>query len=532
MYVGSLPAGTLFDRVAERGHPTVVHLSRPFDLAPHGGTSYDTATLAALVSDVAGWLWAAGARPGECVAIAKPNHWDCDLLAFAVARIGAVAAKLSAHLPPDTLRILIKRLDPALLVTTRAVLAAAGAGGGLTALSRRTLCLDGPDRGAVGPADVRGSAPPPYVRRHDDDPLVIVHTSGTTGTPKLVVHSHRTMMRRLAGFESVRWPLIACRRDDTVATASSFAHGRTFCWTATAYAAGAREVVVVADHAPHQAGPVLQAHPPTVLEALPAVYLRWLPLAVGPDQPFADVRMFVSTYDAIHPPAVRAYLAASRRRYPLWMQGWGQSETGPLTFRFLTRRSVRRAGDRYPTTRDVGRPVPGRTRLRLVDPKTFMPVPRGQAGLVLARTKARCLGYVDEPDRFRAKSREGWFNTGDIGARTRAGRVLLLDREVDRIPDGSCVELEDVLDDRLADIIECVIVGVPGRIPLPVVVTRDGRLDPTAWGRAVADLPPLADPVVLTWDELPRTATGKVRRAELRMRLLGTAATFGTGRWT
>jgi acyl-coenzyme A synthetase/AMP-(fatty) acid ligase len=169
---------------------------------------------------------------------------------------------------------------------------------------------------------------------------------------------------------------------------------------------------------------------------------------------------------------------------------------------------------------------------------------------VLARTKARCLGYVGEPDRFVAKDRGGWFNTGDLGSRGRDGRVRLIDREVDLMPGDSCIELEDVIDDRLAEVVECVILAVPGAPAgsagpapagsagpapapaVPVVVTTDGRLDKAAWRAAVADLPPLADPVVLDWAELPRTGTGKVRRAELRARLLGSTDTAGTGRWT
>jgi len=130
-------------------------------------------------------------------------------------------------------------------------------------------------------------------------PLVVCHTSGT-GVPEVVVHSARTLIHRLAGFEADRWPVPASRRNDTVASATSFVHGR-----------------------------------------------------------------------AVHPPAARAFLAASRRRRPL----------------------------------------------------------------------------------------------------------------------------------------DCIILGVPGR-------------------------PPLAAPVVLTWNELPQTGTGKVRCRALRERLVGDAGTFGAGRWS
>ncbi|MGH3479930.1 MAG: hypothetical protein ACRDQD_24220, partial [Nocardioidaceae bacterium] len=184
-----------------------------------------------------------------------------------------------------------------------------------------------------------------------------------------------------------------------------------------------------------------------------------------------------------------------------------------------------------PTTRNQGLPAPGRVRLRVVDPKTFRALPPGQPGVIMARTKARCLGYLGEQQRWDEKADGRWFNTGDIGIVTRKG-VLFLDREVDEIPGMSCVELEDVIDDRLAEVLECIVLGTPGSPPLPVVVTGDGRLDTAAWRAAVRDLPVLDEPIVLTWNQVPRTGTGKVRRLALREQLTGVGATYGTGRWT
>jgi acyl-coenzyme A synthetase/AMP-(fatty) acid ligase len=281
-----------------------------------------------------------------------------------------------------------------------------------------------------------------------------------------------------------------------------------------------------------EAGPFLARHRPTTLEALPATYVLWQRRALGEDNPFARVRLFISTFDAMHPPTVRTFLAATRHRRPVWMQGWGQSETGPLTFRFLTRRAMAEYDDRHPTTRDLGRPVPTRTRLRVVDRETLRPLPRGASGLVVCRTKALCLGYVGEQERWLGKRLGRWWHTGDIGALSRTGRVRFVDREADAIPEGSCVELEDVIDDRLPGVLECVILSVPGRPSVPVVVTEDGALDREAWRRAVADLPALAEPVVMTWERVPRTGTGKVRRTALRELLGQLPETYGTGRWT
>ncbi|WP_199571910.1 class I adenylate-forming enzyme family protein [Streptomyces murinus] len=529
----TLEPGVFFDALADRDTRTRVHLSRPLDIPDDGRTAYGVEDLAGLVTRAAGWLTALGVTRGDRVAVLKPNHWDYVLLACAAARIGAVPALLSGSLPPESLHLLLKRLDAGALVTTADTLAAAHtAGTDLTACTRRTLTLDAPAPGAVPLADVRGHRPPSFQRPSAQAPLAIMHTSGTTGVPKLVVHTTASLVHRIAAAEARRWPLVSSRPDDTVAQATSYAHGRGLTWTLSVFALAPREVVLLDSFEAEHAEPVLRAHRPTVLEATPAAYVRWQPLAAAPDNPFCRVRLFLNTFDAIHPPTVRAYLTATRRRLPLWVQVWGQSETGPLTFRCLTRRSVRAAGERHPTTRDLGRPVPGKTRLRVVDPATLRPVAPGGTGLVMARTKALCAGYAGEQERLSAKSAGGWFATGDLGAITRSGRLRLLDREVDAVPGGACVEIEDVLHDRLPDVVEAVVLTRPNGLPLPVLATRDGTLARDAWRRAVADLPPLGEPALLPLDRLPLTATGKVRRQELRDRLLDGAPAPGTGRWT
>ncbi|WP_232734283.1 class I adenylate-forming enzyme family protein [Kitasatospora sp. CB02891] len=544
-----LDLGPLFDTLAEQRPSVDVRLGRPLDLAPDGGSCWNTAGLAELVRETAGWLAAAGARPGSSVAIVKRNHWDYVLLACAAARLGAVPALLSDRVAPDGLVALLHRLRPDVLVTQRDVLAGARAAGhDLDKLAVRTVCLDGPAEGALTPDDLRGGAVPPVHSRGDDEPLAIIHTSGTTGVPKLVVHSSRTLIRRLSAFEARPWPVLSVRGDDTVASAISFAHGRALTWTVSAFWRAPRTVALLPDSDLSTAAALLRSHPPTVLEAMPSTYVRWQQLADGGAagteaepatsaaagaNPFRDVRLFISTFDAMHPPTVRAFLNASQRRRPLWMQGWGQSETGPLSFRFLTRKTLSAPTGRHPTTRDLGRPVPGWVRVKVADPeRPGRSVRRGETGLLYARTGALCLGYLGEPERWAQKVDGPWFNTGDLGVHTRDGRVFVLDREVDMVPGLSCVEIEDVLHERLPDVEEAVLLSVADGRPQPVLVTAAGDLDPQRWRDAVRDLPPLAEPLLVPWDAVPRTATGKVRRHELREQVLAGSSPIGTGRWT
>ncbi|MFH8727458.1 AMP-binding protein [Streptomyces termitum] len=526
--------GVLFDELADAGAATRYHLDRPLDLAP-GATEWTVPELALLVRETAAALAAAGAGPGDRVAIVKANHWDYDLIACAAIRTGAVPVKLSDHLAPEALRILLDRCAPRVLVTDADVLTRDPAVR-LADTARTTVVLgpaDGLPPGTVPLDALRGHPDPGPHPRPDDAPLVVVHTSGTTGVPKLVSHTTRTLIHHLARFETRPVPRIGLRRDDTLYNASSYAHGRTICWTAVAPVRAPRHITLDSRGRPEAADLLLRAHPPTVVEALPARYARLRPLTRGLDNPFRDVRTYISTYDAVHPPVIRSYLQATAHRRPLWMQGWGQSETGPLTFAFHTRRSVARAADGTPTTvRDLGRPVPLKTRLRAVDPATFRPVPAGTPGLILCRTRALAPDYPGERARWEAKRHGDWWNTGDIGVLARDGSVRLLDREVDHLPGFSCLRTEDILEDRLPEALECVVLARPDAAPLPVVVTEDGTLEPARWKQAAEGLPALDAPAVVGWDDVPRTGTGKVRRAVLLERLTGSTDTCGTGRWT
>jgi acyl-coenzyme A synthetase/AMP-(fatty) acid ligase len=475
-----LDLGTLFDTLAGRGSPTIVHLDRPLDVAPLGGTSYRMHQLAHLVAQLSGALAASGLRTGDRVAIVKENHWDIVLLAAAALRLGAVPALLDDRLPATTLRTLVGRLSPALLLGDARALTTLGP----TGLRPAARTVDIAARAFVGSLH---DLPP---RRAET--RMITHTSGT---PRLVVHTARTLPRQAWSGPS---------RDDVVAASLRYAHSTALAWTAGVLRHRPRKLVIVADEEPRRALPYLASHRPTIIECLPSTYVRWQPAAARAHGPLRDVRQFRSTYDAVHPSTVRDYLDASHRRFPVWLQAWGHTETGPLAVRVHTRR--------HPFPRTVGW---ARVRLRVVDPVTREDLPAGREGLLLAR--ARHATGLDAP--------EGgtWFDTGDIGVRDRFGGIRLLDRGADHVGGISCLEIEDAIDDRLPQVTECIVVASPDRLPVPVLLTPDGTLDDLAWEAAVADLPPLAPPVLLRATDVPRTPTGKPRRDELRLRLLADA---------
>ncbi|HEX8052770.1 MAG TPA: class I adenylate-forming enzyme family protein [Thermoleophilaceae bacterium] len=526
--------GTLLEDAAERVGDQQVIDTRASDVDPARPLEGTYASWAEFVRDLAGRLHEAGVRPWDRVAIFKGNNSDVVALACAAARLGAIPAPLAWTHPPDVLATMLSRLDRPVLIADRERLRAGELDAErLRALTSRTLLVEdevddlGDD--VIALPSLKGASAPPVQVRADDDPMVIMHTSGTTGVPKLVVHSARTVATA-ARYETRRVPVLGLRREDTVAFADPFFHGRLTTGLVGAARSGPK-LVLVADPDPTAVRDVLVKHAPTIVESAPNAFLSWEPLAADPAGPFRNVRLYFNTFDPIHTRTVRVLLNASGRRFPVWVQALGQSESGPVSMGLFTRRSVRPGrGRRVAEARGI--PVSPLTRVRAVDPDTGRPVGRGNVGLLEVR-RDPCLDYVGEHERYLAKRRDGWWNLGDLGIVNRSGTIRLIDREVDRIADASCIQVESTLLERLERATEVIVLAVRDGRPVPVVSTADDEpIDDAAWSAATAGMPPLADPVFIRWDEFPRTATWKVRRHVLREHLLPGTATAGAGRWT
>ncbi|MEM7674738.1 MAG: long-chain fatty acid--CoA ligase, partial [Myxococcota bacterium] len=262
-------------------------------------------------------------------------------------------------------------------------------------------------------------------------------------------------------------------------------------------------------------------------------YLSWEKMAEDPRRLFGKVRLFINSFDAIHTRTIRKFLAATDHKFPVWIQSWSQSEQGSLVFRPFFRWSVRRVGHRPAPTQLLGWPVPYYSTHRAVDPVTGKEVPRGEVGLIEVRQPGRCLAYVGEQDRHDIKVNGEWWNTGDLGIINKWGAVRLVDREIDRLPNGSAIEFEDLLLDRLPQLSEVVILPRAGHLPMPVYSTADGKpLAAGQWEAAVKDLPEFEAPRHIQYSEFPRTGTWKIRRVQLREQLDARSEAIGIGRWT
>jgi acyl-CoA synthetase (AMP-forming)/AMP-acid ligase II len=153
-------------------------------------------------------------------------------------------------------------------------------------------------------------------------------------------------------------------------------------------------------------------------------------------------------------------------------------------------------------------------------------LPAGEAGEIVVRGEQVCAGYHDDPEATAAAMAGGWFHTGDLGVLDRAGRLRVVDRIKDIIVTGgenvASREVEDVLRE-LAGVRDAAVVGVSDerwgeRICAAIVADSADPPSPDALMAGCRErLAGFKTPRRFAFvDELPRTASGKVRKDELR----------------
>lgn len=500
--------GRLFEQAASRHRSNVLVLDHDLDIAPGLGRRTTIAEVADLVDDIASRLWAAGVRPGRRVVVHKSDGFDITLLACAAARIGAVPVLLSTMLDGDTVAELVLRTDRPFLVTDQAKLEAE-LPPEVFDHAEQVLLTSGTYPRAVELRSLAGAERIAPVTVPADHPTLITHTSGTTGTPKLAVHTGFSLQSRYRPQASVIRPLILGR--EAIAIHVSFVHSRLITALAISLHRGF-PLVVLRDSDPASVADLFAELKPGILEAHPNSFMEWEELADDPRGPLSNVKLFSSTFDAIHPRTVHRLLRATERRMPFFGQLYGQSEVGPAVVRGFTRRRTLDDDGRC-----VGMPFPGMTGVRVVS-RDGSPPSKQTPGYIEVQSDGRIITYLGEVERYQAQvSPDGWWRMGDVGYRTKWGCVHLLDREVDLIEGfGSTLAAEDTLFGKLPELTEVIIVPDPDGTAVPVVCTKDDLpLDLAAWQRAAAALPPMAAPVQWKLGDLPQTATSKIKRLQL-----------------
>jgi fatty-acyl-CoA synthase len=436
-----------------------------------------------------------GVRPGERVAWLGGNHPGQLVLLFALARIGAILLPLNFRLAPPEWDALVAGCGPARIVHDDAWADAAGA------LAARTGMAAHPVQ-ALEQAAPAGEAPS---HGGEASPVLLVHTSGTTGGPKAAVHTQGNLlanMRIAAGTQGMR-------PGDRILTVLPMFHVGGLCiQTLPALGAGA-EVLLHPRFEPARTLAAIAAERPTLTLQVPATMKA---LREHPDWPRTDLSSLRAVWagSSLLP---RALIEAFHARGVPVCDVYGSTETGPFSIALPP-------GHAFDHVGSCGWPAPG-VEVRLGDDD-------GPEGDVRIRAPNVVRHYwPDVP----ACDADGWLRTGDLAQRAADGSYRIVGRMKDLIISGGenihPAEIENALAEHPA-VAECAAFGVPdaqwGEVVAVAVVRQPDAGVTEAELRAHLEQRIARYKLPRRWmwmEALPKTALGKVQRNLLRASMPG-----------
>ena len=483
-----------FRESARKFPSAMMHFDTPLPTFPELGVHATYAEVLKAVERRGAWLINHGMLPGTHTAVFKSASFDSYMWAVAICYAGGVPVMISPHLPAETFNALLLRLhEPWVLYDAETAEKVSAASGAIPEHKIFLISYEEVDKPS-----------PPVPRGDVNDVAYMTHTSGTTGVPKLIAHSQTSMGWRVLWQKRI---LSVVDKDSFVAFHVSPVHSRFNIGIASLMSYGFSLLNISYPSLPN-IDATLRQYRPKVLETHPNHFIRWLTLLESKPSVFSSIKYLHSTFDAINRETMVKYLRASRYKVPVFLQVYGQSECGPMILRAHTPQTLRITNARW-----VGVGMPRMTKVRVVDQHGRVQR-RRKVGAIRMYSRGRALTYWREEDRFDQNLYGRWWDSGDIGMKGYLGQIALLDRQVDLITNvESTLALEDRLLDQHSFLSEVVFVRGQADEPQPVIAIADGHeMDWEAWWKSVADLPHMATPIVLPYEDLPRTATMKVQR--------------------
>ena len=457
-----------------------------------------------------------GIRKGDSVAFLGENCPEFIMTLFGAAQIGAVFVPVNTRLAPPEIehvlsdsgtRVLIH--DPSFAPVVAEIAERAGVvhrlqtgeegADGLPGL--RPLLRDG----FHGHLDVTVSP---------EDPAMIMYTSGTTGKAKGAVLSH----------SNLTWVSINTALDydlmstDVALMISPLFHAAALGMGALPVLLKGATMVLEKGFDAGRALELIEQYGITFTSGVPTTYQLLADHENWATTDISSLRRLTCGGSAV-PTRI---LDAFESRGLGFSQGYGMTETSPGATFLSARMSREKQGS-------VGLPH-FFTEVRITDPETGTVAPRGTVGEIEVRGPNVFSGYHGLPEKTaEVLTADGWYKSGDLGYLDPDGYLFIADRLKDMIISGGeniyPAEIEDHLN-NLDGVSGAAVIGIPddkwGEIPWAVLTLREGT-DPasvsTEHVRAELDgklarykLPKN----VVVVDEFPRTASGKIRKADLR----------------
>jgi acyl-CoA synthetase (AMP-forming)/AMP-acid ligase II len=462
-------------------------------------------------------LAALGIGRRDPVAVTATLGADVVLTFLALSRLGAIPALLNAKVAPDLAALYLSRLRAVALIADedrRAALADHDIG------ITRVIEIEG-----LGAGDPDAALP--AYRHHSDDPVAITHSSGTTGVPKAVVHSHESMYAAIR--HRLRMP--KAQGTERMLSALPVPHVATLIALNLALSNQTELLVLSSQTGPTVLDAVESWRPTGVL----GFAATWADLAHHdlPQRDFGSVALWWNTGDCAHEAHIRRLVAVGNRTVAtaegrvtrpgsVFIDGLGSSEMGHSHF-FITH---------TPETERYGRCV-GRAHtfadLKVLDPEGNE-LPVGEVGELGTKSPTLALGYWnDSVTTFRTRI-NGYFLTGDLVYRDEDGYFYHLDRLVDSVDLGGGKRLYTAMSEEhilaaCPDVVDCTVSAVreDGVVATDVMLQLVENADPAEnrTDRVLAALDPAVAATVrrvsvVADESIPHGPTGKVRKFRLR----------------
>lgn len=480
-------------------------------------------------SQVAAALAARGVRKGDKVMLVLYRRLEWWHVLLGLHKLGAVAIPAPAQL---TVKDIVFRCNKA---KAKAVIADYTVADRVEAA--RAECVDLQLCVQVGHAPMPSgwvdyetmlsTAPARFPRPEDPaafacgkDPLLIFFSSGTTGMPKMVVHTHEYPLGHY--FTGVYWHDL--EESDLHLTVADTGWGKAV-WGKSYGQWMAGAAVFVYDYRgkfnPSALLNVIAANGVTTFCAPPTVY-RFLVREELAQYDLSKLRHCTTAGELLNESVFHAWKAATG--LPIY-EGFGQTET---TLQIATLPCM------LPKPGSIGKPVPG-WDVRVVNEHGDVCAPGDEGEICIRLTEDKPYGlfveYLDEPELTEKAMSNGWYHTGDKAWVDEEGYYWFLGRIDDLIKTSGYrvgpFEVESALVSHDA-VIEAAVTGVPdpvrGQIVKATVVLRPGVTQSDKLTRSLQDhvkavTAPYKYPRVVEYvAELPKTISGKIKRSEIRSR--------------
>ncbi len=470
------------------------------------------------VRRAAGGLRALGVGRGDVVAFLDKNHPACVEVSLAAGSLGAATAIVNWRSAADEVEYAVNDSGAQVLFVGEELMPTVERVRDRFAAVHTVVTVTSEGReGDEYEALLAGAEPLGRSGEVDEDDIYLVmYSSGTTGRPKGIMLSHRSMVTHtIAAHEG--WSF---EPGDKSMVAMPLFHVGGSSYVLFGIHDGVPSIMTRDPDGASLAGAIMAGANRTFL--VPAVLAQVL--AQGEDAIRLFSRLKTYTYGAapMPPPLLRAAMEAWPETD--FIQVYGLTEVGGVATHLMP--EDHRDPDHPERLLSAGTPIPG-VELRVVDPDTLEDVATGAAGEIWMRTPQLMRGFLNKPEETaEVITEDGWFRTGDMGTLDRDGYLYVQDRLKDMIITGGenvySPEVERVLSEHPA-VAECAVIGVPdrtwGEAVKAVVAFREGENatedELIEWCRehlAGFKCPRSVD----VSGALPRNPTGKILKKDLR----------------